>query len=157
MVYKKIVKFFKHLFKKKRKVARKKKRQSLKKKITRRKIQPKPLKRKKQEKRKPRRVVRKKNQTKKKTKKTAKGKVPVLVAEVTHYFPKVNAAVIKIKKSLTIGMPILVKGNKTNFKQTIGSMQINRKPIERAARGQEVGLEVFRVVEPGDGIYEVKV
>ncbi|MFH1691058.1 MAG: hypothetical protein ABIC68_00600 [Candidatus Omnitrophota bacterium] len=158
MVYKKLVKFFKRIFKKKKKVACKKKRLISKKSVVRRRTKAKPLKRKKPvkkpAKRRSRRAIVKKNKTKKKS--VSKGKGPVLAAEVTHYFPKVNAAVLKIKRPLCIGMPILIKGKKTNFQQTIGSMQINRKPIEKAARGKEVGLEVFRAVEPGDGVYEVK-
>lgn len=156
MVYKRIVKFFKRVFKSKRKTTRKKKRVFLKKKVIRRKFNKKSLK-KKLVKKKTRRVVVKKNKIGKKKKAILKSKEPVLAAEVTHYFPKVNAAVLKIKRPLCIGMPILIKGKKTNFRQTIGSMQIDRKPIEKARRAQEVGLEVFRAVEPEDGVYEVKV
>jgi hypothetical protein len=79
-----------------------------------------------------------------------------LAGTVTHYFPKVNAAVIQCKKSLSIGEPIWIKGATTNIRQTVGSMQIDRKPIDRARAGQEIGLEVFKEVRPGDNVYIVK-
>jgi len=65
----------------------------------------------------------------------------------------VNAAVVKLKKPLALGEPIWIKGKTTDFRQTAGSMQINRKPIEKARPGQEIGLEVFREVRPGDTVY----
>jgi len=74
---------------------------------------------------------------------------------ITHYFPKVNAAVIKLKKPLHISEPLWIKGRVTDFKQTVGSMQIDRKPIEKARAGQEIGLEVFREVRPGDKVFKL--
>lgn len=72
---------------------------------------------------------------------------------ITHYFPKVNAAVVELKRSMCIGEPIRIKGKITDFCQTVGSMQIDRKPIEKAKKGQEIGLEVFKEVHPGDLVY----
>ena len=80
-------------------------------------------------------------------------KKPPIIGVITHYFPKVNAAVVKLKKSLKVGEPIWIKGKVTNFRQTAASMQIDRKPIEKARPGQEIGLQVFREVRPGDFIF----
>ena len=79
------------------------------------------------------------------------------LGEITHYFPKVRAAVVKCRKSFAIGDPVWIKGATTDFRQTVGSIQIDRKPIEKARPGQEIGLEVLRDVRPGDKIYAVKV
>jgi hypothetical protein len=76
-----------------------------------------------------------------------------VAGSITHYFPRVNAAVVKCKKSIQVGQPVLIKGSKTDFRQTIGSMQINRIPIEKARAGQEIGLEVFKEVRPGDTVF----
>lgn len=58
-----------------------------------------------------------------------------------------------MSKGLNIGAPVWIKGRQTNFKQTVGSMQINRNQISKARRGQEIGLEVYREVRPGDVVY----
>lgn len=63
---------------------------------------------------------------------------------------------VKCSKTLVLGDPIWIKGATTDFRQTIGSIQIDRKPIEKARPGQEIGLEVLRDVRPGDKIYAVK-
>ncbi len=94
--------------------------------------------------------VRRKPKPKTKTKLRAKPKV---IGLVTHYFPKVNAAVVKLKRPLRTSEPIWIKGKLTDFRQTVASMQIDRKPIESARAGQEIGLQVFRDVRPGDIVF----
>jgi hypothetical protein len=69
---------------------------------------------------------------------------------VTHYFPHVNAAVIKMKQGLTAGDRIRIKGHTTDFTQTVTSMQIDREPINTAKKGDEIGLEVVSRVRQHD-------
>ncbi len=85
-----------------------------------------------------------------------KRKSLLLVGVIIHYFPKVNAAVVKLKKPLKIGDPIQIKGKTTDFKQMVSSMQIDRRPIESAKARQEIGLEVLREVRSNDLVYIVK-
>ena len=78
------------------------------------------------------------------------------IGEVTHFFPHVKAAVIKLKKNtLVTGETIYIKGHTTAFEQKVKSMQVNHKPIEKAARGQEIGLKVRSKVRHGDKVYKV--
>ncbi len=93
----------------------------------------------------------KKKPAKKKSKKKAKRKTkakPVkkvklnVIGVVTHYFPKVNAAVVKLKKPLAVGDTVLIQGSTTHFKQKIESMQIDHEVISKAKKGNEIGLEV---------------
>lgn len=78
------------------------------------------------------------------------------IGEITHFFPHVKAAVIKLKKNtLSVGDTIYVKGHTTDFEQKIKSMQINHAPIEKASSGQEVGLKIKSKVRHGDKVYKV--
>lgn len=96
------------------------------------------------------RRVLKKSIKKKAVKRVAKRKkAPVarkqkeeILGLVTHYFPKVRAAVVKLKAPLNMGDMVRIKGHTTNFTQSITSMQIDRVPINSAKRGQEIGLLV---------------
>ncbi|MFA5090353.1 MAG: hypothetical protein WC510_04900 [Candidatus Omnitrophota bacterium] len=74
---------------------------------------------------------------------------------ITHYFPKVKAAVTKLKLPLAAGDLIRVKGHTTDFKQTVSSMQIDRTPIISAKKGQEIGLLVNFRVRRKDIIYKI--
>jgi len=78
------------------------------------------------------------------------------IGEVTHFFPHVKAAVVKLKKdTLMVGDTICIKGHTTDFEQKIKSMQANHKPIDKAEKGQEIGMRVRSKVRHGDQVYKV--
>ena len=100
------------------------------------------------------RVSKKKTTRKAKAKKTApksKG-IPSsrVIGIVTHYFPHVEAAVIKLKKPLSVGDTVLIKGHTTSFEQKIESMQVDHVPIQKAKKGDEIGLMVSERVREHD-------
>jgi len=84
----------------------------------------------------------------------AKKKKENVVGKITHYFPKVRAAVIKLEAPLKVGDTIKIKGHTTNFQQAITSMQIDRVPIDQAKKGQEIGLLVDSRVRQHDIVYK---
>lgn len=76
-------------------------------------------------------------------------------AEVTHYFPHVNAAVLKIKMGeIRIGDELLFKGHTTDFKQKVVSMQIDHQPVKIAKKGDDFGVEVKSRVRAGDLVFK---
>jgi putative protease len=78
-----------------------------------------------------------------------------IIGEVTHYFPKVRAAVIKLKAPLVTGDVVKIKGHTTDFQQNVTSMQIDHVPINQAKKGQEIGLLVDSRVRQHDIVYKV--
>jgi len=79
------------------------------------------------------------------------------IGEITHFFPHVKAAVIKLKTgSLATGDTIYIKGHTTDFEQKIQSIQADHKPIEKASKGQEAGIRVKSKVRHGDKVYKIK-
>jgi len=129
---------------KKKKAARKKaatKKRVVKRKVARKKVVRKKVVRK--------RVVKKprKKAVVKKVKKPAN-----VIGSITHYFPKVQAAVIKLNAPLAVGDTIRIKGHTTDFKQAITSMQIDHVPITVAKKGDEVGLLVTSRVRQHDTV-----
>ncbi|PIW62707.1 MAG: hypothetical protein COW13_02490 [Candidatus Omnitrophica bacterium CG12_big_fil_rev_8_21_14_0_65_50_5] len=79
----------------------------------------------------------------------------VVVGPVTHYFPKVKAAVIKLEKPLSMGDTIVIAGKSGKIRQKVTSLQINRIPIDEGRAGEEVGLEVKKDVVVGDVVYRL--
>ena len=79
----------------------------------------------------------------------------VEVGRVTHFYPKISVAIVELKASLNIGDKILIKGATTNFEQTVESMQIEHKNIERAEAGQIIGLKVKERVRENDKVYKI--
>jgi len=82
------------------------------------------------------------------------GRKEKIIASITHYFPKVQAAVLKLKAPLTIGDAIKVKGHTTDFTQTVTSMQIDHVPINSAKKGDEIGLLVNSRVRRRDTVFK---
>ena len=139
------------LKKKRIKKKRIKKKKSAKKKI-RLKQRPKKLKKSKKPKKLKRLIERRGKMAEEKPKEAEPKEVEI--GEVTHFFPHVNAAVIKLKEALSEGETVHIKGHTTDFKEQVTSMQINNKPIKEAKKGDEVGLLVKEKVRGGDIVYK---
>jgi hypothetical protein len=78
------------------------------------------------------------------------------IGEITHYFPHVKAAAIKLLKSgLKVGDSVYIKGHTTDFKEKIKSIQLDRAPIQEGKKGQEIGLLVKSRVRQGDSVYKI--
>ncbi len=76
------------------------------------------------------------------------------VGRVTHYFTRISVAVIELSAPLAIGDRIRIKGPTTDFEQTVESMQIEHKNVERAEAGQSIGLKVMERVRENDRVYK---
>jgi len=82
----------------------------------------------------------------------AEGKTEI--GKVTNFYSKISVAVVQLTAPLSVGDTILIKGDTTNFEQTVDSMQIEHKNIPRAGAGQSIGLKVKDRVRPGDAVYK---
>jgi len=76
-----------------------------------------------------------------------------VIGKITHYFPHVSAAVVKLSTTLKAGDRIKIVGGGNEFEQEVTSMQIDRSPIEEAKKGDEVGLYVSEKVREGYKVY----
>lgn len=84
-------------------------------------------------------------------------RVEKLVGTVTHYFPKISVAVVKLHDEVREGDEIHFSGAHTNFRQRVGSMQIEHQNISIARKGEEIGLKVEMPVREGDQVFRVGV
>jgi translation elongation factor EF-1alpha len=82
----------------------------------------------------------------------AEGKMEV--GKVTNFYSKINVAVIQLTAQLNVGDTILIKGDTTNFEQTVDSMQIEHMNIQTAEAGKAIGMKVKDRVRPGDIVYK---
>ncbi|MGQ9513852.1 MAG: translation elongation factor-like protein [Thermoproteota archaeon] len=78
------------------------------------------------------------------------------VGKVSNYFSRIGVAAIEITNGyLKRGDLIRIKGNKTDLTQSIDSMEIDRKAIEKAEKGVSVGIKVKDKVRPGDIVFKI--
>ena len=85
-----------------------------------------------------------------------KAKEPKPIGTVTHFYGHLEVAIVKFNKAVPVGTRVRFKGATTDFEETIGSMQYDHKPIESAAKGQEVGIKVEGKVRDGDEVFEAE-
>ncbi len=76
------------------------------------------------------------------------------VGHITHFFSKINVAVLELTAPLAVGDRILVKGPTTDFEQVVDSMQIEHANIPKAEAGQSVGLKMTEQVKERDVVYK---
>ena len=76
------------------------------------------------------------------------------IGHVSHFFSKINVAVLELTLPLAVGDQILVKGPSTDFEQTVESIQIDRKDLPRAEGGQSVGLKLAQPAKEKDVVYK---
>lgn len=83
-----------------------------------------------------------------------KTKKEELIGEISHYFDNVKVAVVDLKKNLKIGEIIRIKGGeKTDFTQEVKSMESEHKKMEKAKKGDSIGIKVKEKVREGYKVY----
>ena len=78
------------------------------------------------------------------------------IGRVESYFSGVGVAAIKLDAPLKKGDKIHIKGHTTDFEQKVGSMQIDRKDIKEAKKGDSIGIKIDDKVRPNDVVYKLE-
>lgn len=79
-----------------------------------------------------------------------------LIGKITHYFTNIGVGVIEITEGdLKVGDKIHIKGATSDFEQTVDSMQIEHENIEKAKKGDAIGLKVGQQVREGDQVFKI--
>lgn len=85
-----------------------------------------------------------------------KEKKPKLAGEVVHFFSNIKVAVIKLSVPVSVGDTIRITGGEeTDFKQPVKSMEVDHKKIQKAKKGNEVGMKVKEKVREGYKVYKL--
>ena len=80
----------------------------------------------------------------------------VLVGIVTHVFDKINVAAITLTDGdLSVGDMIHIKGTHTDGSTQIESMQVEHRQVEKAVKGDGIGLKVGFKTHPHDKVFRV--
>lgn len=79
----------------------------------------------------------------------------VLIGTITHFFSKIDVAVIELNAELKVGDKISIEGAASKVEQVVDSMQIEHKPVKIAGEGESVGLKVPDKVREGDDVFRL--
>ena len=79
----------------------------------------------------------------------------VEIGHVTHFFNKINVAVLSISAELKIGDTIHVLGHTTDFIQKVTSLQIEHKNVDSVKPGDDFAIKVIEPAREHDIVYKV--
>jgi len=77
------------------------------------------------------------------------------IGKVTHFYPKISVAVIELNDVLKKGDKISIEGHGNTFEQVVESMQVEHKPIEKAKKGDAIGLKTAESCKENDKVFKV--
>ena len=78
------------------------------------------------------------------------------IGKVTHYYGKIGVAIVALSDGLRVGDKIKVEGNRTEFEQTVDSIEVEHQPVQEAKRGDVIGLKVVEKVSEGAAVYKLE-
>ena len=79
----------------------------------------------------------------------------IKVGKVIHYFSRIGVAAIELQEEIKAGDTVHFKGHTTDFSQEIQSMQISNQVVDKAGKGDKVGIKVKEKVREGDMLFRV--
>ncbi len=77
------------------------------------------------------------------------------VGRVSHFFGRINVAIIEVSDTISVGDQILIKGPTTDIEQTVDSMEIEHAKVKKATAGQSIGMKVKGRVREKDTVYKI--
>jgi len=78
------------------------------------------------------------------------------IGKVVHYYTKLGVAAINLTGSLSVGDEIHILGHTSDFTQKVDSMQIDHKSIEKAKKGDSIGMKIKDHARESDNIFLVE-
>ncbi len=75
------------------------------------------------------------------------------IGTVTHWFGHLSVAVIRLTAPLAVGDRIHVRGHSTDFVESVKSLEIEHRKVDRAVPGDDVALAVDGHVHEHDLIF----
>ena len=77
------------------------------------------------------------------------------IGVVSHYFSHLGVAAIVIEGELAVGDTIHIKGHTTDLMQKVESIQLEHTTVEKAKKGEDVGIRVKEHVREHDVVYKM--
>jgi U32 family peptidase len=78
-----------------------------------------------------------------------------LIGIVFHYFDNVSVVAIELTDNVKLGDTLRFVGGEHDFTEVVSSMQIDGKNIEKAKKGEKVGLKICEKIGKGAKVYKV--
>ncbi|MFH1608457.1 MAG: translation elongation factor-like protein [Patescibacteria group bacterium] len=78
------------------------------------------------------------------------------IGKVTHYYDKINVAVIKLDGKLKKGDKIKIKKGDEEIEEVINSMQIDHKDVDSAKKRDDVAIKLIHKTKEGAIVFLIE-
>ena len=78
-----------------------------------------------------------------------------LIGKISHYYNKLNVAIIDLSAPLSVGQAVHIKGASDDFTQPVNELQYEHQNIQAGKKGQSVGIKVKQKVHENDQVFLV--
>ena len=79
----------------------------------------------------------------------------VRVGTISHIYKKIGVAIVDLSDPLQVGDAIHISGQHTDLTQRVDSIQIEHQNVQKAERGQCIGIKVNSEVREHDLVFKV--
>lgn len=77
------------------------------------------------------------------------------IGRVSHYYDKIGVAILELTNTLSVGDKIkFVRGGEDLFEQDVDSIQIEHEKLDKASKGDVIGLKTQKEVKEGAEVYK---
>lgn len=77
------------------------------------------------------------------------------IGEVVKFYANPCVAILKLYGELCKGDNIHIVGSKTDFEQTVESLEIDKKSVKESKTGDEIGIKLKSPAREGDIVLKV--
>lgn len=77
------------------------------------------------------------------------------VGKVTHYYDNIGVAILELSDTLKVGDKIKFEGHGADFEQEVTSLQVNHQQVEKASKGEMIGMKTDHKVKEGTDVEKV--
>ncbi|OHA93175.1 MAG: hypothetical protein A3H52_03135 [Candidatus Zambryskibacteria bacterium RIFCSPLOWO2_02_FULL_39_26] len=78
------------------------------------------------------------------------------IGKITHWYDKINVAVIKLTGGIKKGDKIKIKKGTEETEATVESLQIDRVDVEKGKKNDEVAIKLSQKAKEGSTVYKVE-
>ncbi|MFA6038774.1 MAG: hypothetical protein WCV62_04080 [Candidatus Peribacteraceae bacterium] len=72
-----------------------------------------------------------------------------IIGTVEHYFDRIGVAIVELKAPLKVGDAVVFRKGETEFTQPVASLQVEHAQVDKAKKGDQVGMKVDAPVKEG--------
>jgi len=71
------------------------------------------------------------------------------IGKIIHYYDKARVAIVAVEDVLKLGDRIRIERGENTFEQEVSSMQKDYQPVEKAEKGDSIGIKVDQKAKEG--------